>query len=214
MIRILSVNLGKAEQIHHQNRLIETGIFKSPVEGPVRVTNEGLVGDIQVDRKNHGGPDKAVYVYSLENHHYWATVRGEPTYNHGHFGENLTVTGMEDQTVHLGDTFSIGETVMQVTQPRVPCFKLGLKFSDPGFVGEFLTSGRTGFYLRVIEEGIICRNDVIAPLSKHARAITIQDAMQALIKHPDQRTRIEKVLAVDALSSAWRDDLSRRMNSH
>ena len=214
MAHILSVNLGKPECIPLQDRVIETGIYKFPVAGPVHVTKEGLVGDTQVDRKNHGGPDKAIYLYTVENYQHWATARGEAHYGHGHFGENLTVIGLEDDTVHIGDIFSAGETILQITQPRVPCFKLGLKFGDPDFVGEFLTSGRTGFYLRVIQEGQISSGDTIQLLSQDSGSVSVSNAIGALIKSPDQRRWIEKVLAVEALSSAWREDLSRRLNSH
>jgi MOSC domain-containing protein YiiM len=214
MPHILSVNLGRLERIPLQDRMIKTGIYKFPVAGPVQVTKEGLVGDTQVDRKNHGGPDKAIYVYTEENYQHWATARGEANYGHGHFGENLTVNGLEDHAVYIGDIFSAGETILQITQPRVPCFKLGLKFGDPDFVSTFLTSGRTGFYLRVIQEGMIRSGDTIQLLSQDSRSVAVNNAMRALIKHPDQRRWIDKVLAVDALSSAWRDDLSRRLNSH
>lgn len=213
MISVLSVNLGKSKTILHQDRLIETGIYKSPAAGPVRVDQEGVIGDIQVDRKNHGGPDKALYAYSWENYHYWAKARGENLYDPGHFGENLTASNLADDAVHIGDILSVGETLLQITQPRVPCFKLGLKFGDPGFVGEFLTSGRTGFYLRVLEEGEIRKGDSIKRRSQDKLAVTISDAMKALIKGADQHLWIERVLAVEALSSAWRDDLERRLHS-
>ncbi|MGI9213257.1 MAG: MOSC domain-containing protein, partial [Methylococcaceae bacterium] len=202
-----------AQCIPHAGRMIETGIYKLPVTGPIHVTKEGLIGDVQVDRKNHGGPDKAIYVYTEENHHHWAKLLGQPHYGYGYFGENFTVTDLQDDTVHIGDIFSMGETIVQVTQPRVPCFKLGLKFGDPAYVGEFLTSGRTGFYLRVIREGLVHSGDTIRLLSLEDRPITVSDAMRALIKHPEQRRWIEKVLAVDALSSAWREVLRRRLNS-
>ena len=212
MVHILSVNVGKPKFIHLQDRAIETGIYKLPVAGPAYVTKDGLAGDTQVDRKNHGGPDKAIYVYTEENYRYWATLRGDAHYDYGHFGENLTVIGMADDTVHIGDVFSAGETILQVTQPRVPCFKLGLKFEDPDFVGTFLTSGRTGFYMRVIQEGNINSGDTIQLLSRDIRAVSVSNSMRALIKSPDQRRWIDMVLAVDSLSSAWRDDLSRRIN--
>ena len=213
MISVLSVNLGKSKTVLHQDRLIETGIYKSPTVGPVRVGKEGVIGDIQVDRKNHGGPDKALYAYSWENYCYWAKARGEDLYDPGHFGENLTASNLADDAVHIGDIFSVGKTLLQITQPRVPCFKLGVKFGDPGFVGEFLISGRTGFYLRVLDEGEIRAGDSIKRVSQDELAVTISDAMKALIKGPDQRLWIERVLAVEALSSAWRDDLERRLNS-
>jgi MOSC domain-containing protein YiiM len=212
-MRVLSVNISQLIRVPHKGEEFETGIFKRPVESvAVSVTVEGLAGDAQADRKHHGGKDKAVYVYSHENQLYWAGVRGESAYPHGHFGENLSVSGMTDDVAHIGDIFAVGSTVvMQVTQPRVPCYKLGIVFGDPAFVGEFLVSGRTGFYLRVLETGSVRRGDDIRRVSSDPLAVTVRDAMQALMKGPQQQECIRRVLAVEGLSEAWRHDLSNRL---
>ena len=199
--------------LEHENRNTLTGICKIPVTGPIHVGQQGLDGDIQVDRKNHGGPDKAVYVYSQENYRYWDSALNTPTpLEPGVFGENLTVTAMPDAKVHIGDTFRIGGILVQVTQPRVPCFKLGLRMGDPSFVATFLTSGRAGFYLRVLEEGDINQNDAIICESQDHGKISIEYAMQALLKGPHQIEVIQEVLSVNALSAAWRQDLEKRLD--
>ena len=213
MSQVLAICLGSVTVIDHQGKQIETGFFKTPIPGGARVGIEGFDGDIQVDRKNHGGPDKAVYVYTRENHAYWANLKGEPVYPPGHFGENLAVTGLPDDRMHIGDILAIGETLMQVTQPRVPCYKLGYKFRDPGFVGEFLNSGRTGFYLRILREGWIHPGDGIQRIAEHPARITVANAMRALIPAPEQQDWMSKVIAIDALSDAWRQDLGRRLES-
>ena len=211
-MHVHAISLAQAPRhLPYRGNQVATGIYKSPVATPVRVTAQGFAGDLQVDRKNHGGPDKAVYAYTLENHHYWATTRGEPAYPPGQFGENLTVTGMPDERVHIGDIFRIGASLMQVTQPRVPCFKLGLKFGDPGFVREFLASGRTGFYLRVLEEGIVASGDPIMLQQADPQQVSIRDAMRALLTGSEQWAWREKVLAVPSLSAAWREDLAKRL---
>ncbi len=212
-MRVFAINTGVARQIHYRGRLVSTGIYKTPVEGPVMVHAEGFSGDVQVDRDHHGGPDKAVYAYTRENHRYWAAARREPDYPPGQFGENLTVTGMPDETVHIGDIFRIGASLMQVTQPRVPCYKLGVKFGDAGLVGEFLVSGRTGFYLRVLEAGIVQAGDPITLFAPDPSQVCIRDAMKALQHGPQRRSWIGRVLSLEALSDAWRADLTKRLNA-
>ena len=211
-MRVLSVNASQLTKVVFKGEEVVTGIFKKPLESTaVSVTAEGLAGDAQADRKHHGGIDKAVYVYSHENRVFWASARGDIAYPHGHFGENLSVSGMTDDVVHVGDIFTVGSTLMQVTQPRVPCYKLGIVFGDPAFVGEFLVSGRTGFYLRVLETGSVRRGDGVRQVSADPHAVTVRDAMQALIKGPRQQEWIRRVLAVDGLSDAWRQDLTNRL---
>lgn len=212
-MRVLAVSLGRSQFVQYRGKPVATGIFKSPVEGSVGVTAEGLTGDVQIDRKHHGGTDKAVYAYTVENHRHWAAVRGVSDYPPGYFGENLTVTGMPDEAVCIGDVFQVGGCLLQVTQPRVPCFKLGLKFGDPGFVSEFLKSGRTGFYLRVLEPGAVCAGDAISLAQQDPLQVSVRDAMQAILNGPDRPAWIERVLGVAALSAAWREDLIQRLNS-
>lgn len=213
MMQVLSVNVSIAKRLRHGDREIETGIDKQAVTGPVSVATGGLAGDVQVDRKHHGGIDKAVYVYTEENRRYWAEQRNEAVSPPGRFGENLTVTGMPDGNVHIGDVFAIGSTVLQVTQPRVPCHKLGIQFGEPEFVGAFLVSGRAGFYLRVLEEGIVEAGDMIRLVRPDPASVSIRDAMQALIKGPHQVEWMRRALTVAALSDAWRQDLTRRLAS-
>ncbi len=213
-MKVLSINLGTPKTLLYRGKTVKTGIFKTPTEGPQTATFEGFIGDHQADLKHHGGPDKAIYVYDQINLGYWALKRGESDYPPGHLGENLTVTGMEDENVHLGDVFVIGTTELQVTQPRVPCFKLGVKLKDAGFVGDFLRSGRTGFYLRVLKEGTISAGDTIMKCREDPAPISIKEAMKCLIQGPEQRLMIERVLANEALSLAWRLDLQDRFATH
>jgi MOSC domain-containing protein YiiM len=210
-MELLSISLGEPRQIEYNNRWVSTGIYKQPVPRAVGVTALGLAGDVQVDRENHGGRDKAIYVYTVENYRFWQEELGEESFPHGQFGENFTVSGMEDGDVHLGDVFQIGEIVVEVTQPRVPCFKLGVKMGDPRFVEAFLRSGRAGFYLRVLREGAVRAGDGITRVREDAAKLNIRDCMSAIIKGPRQREIIERALAVEALSEAWRKDLQKRL---
>jgi MOSC domain-containing protein YiiM len=210
-MELLAISSGRARELDYDRRRILTGIYKEPVVGPVKTTALGIEGDVQVDRENHGGPDKAVYAYSIENYRYWEQELGRSPFPYGQFGENFTVSGMPDETVHVGDVFRIGTALLQVTQPRVPCFKLGIKMGDPAFVGRFRRSGRVGFYLRVLEEGEVQAGDPITRISEDGEKLDIRDAMLALDKGSRQREIIERALGIEALSQAWQNDLGKRL---
>jgi MOSC domain-containing protein YiiM len=209
-MKIAGIAIGEIEEISYRGKKVKTGIFKKPLHRPIFLGREGLEGDVQVDKKNHGGPDKAVYAYSLENLRYWSKIRSEPDYAPGHMGENITLEGLDDHEVAIGDQFQMGSAIVEVTQPRVPCFKLGIRMQHPKFVGEFLTSGRSGFYLRVLQEGLIQGGDTVTRIHADPHKVSIPNAMKALIKGPDQAFWIAQALSVPALSTAWREDLEER----
>lgn len=209
-MELLAISLAEAKQIEYDGRSVSTGIFKEPVDGPVKGGTFGLEGDVQVDLENHGGKDKAIYVYTVENYRFWEKELGKPPFPYGQFGENFTVRGMPDESVHIGDIFQVGKIVVQVTQPRVPCFKLGVKMGDSSFVDIFLKSGRTGFYFRVLEEGEVCSGDPIILLQEDPERLNIADAMLAIIKGPHQQKIIAKALRIEALSQSWRKSLEKR----
>ena len=210
-MKLLSISLAEARQVEYNQRQVSTGIYKEPVDGAVSATELGLMGDVQVDRENHGGRDKDIYVYSIENYLFWQEQLGVEAFPHGQFGENFTVSGMEDENVHVGDIFQFGEILVEVTQPRVPCFKLGIKMGDPKFVETFLHSGRVGFYLRVLREGTVRADDTISLAQEHPAKLNIRDCMLAIIKGPRQHEIIARALAIEALSEAWRKDLRKRL---
>lgn len=211
MEQIISISLSGLKQLEHQGRKTQTGICKEPVSGSVYVSTEGIEGDVQADRENHGGVDKAVYAYAVENYRYWEQEL-ERQLPYGQFGENLAVTGLTDELVHIGDIFRLGQIEAQVTQPRVPCFKLGMRMGDNGFVGRFHFSGRVGFYLRILKEGSLNPGDAIEKLQADPAGLTIRDAMLALNKNPRQREIIARALAIPALSQAWRESLQKKQS--
>jgi MOSC domain-containing protein YiiM len=152
--RLESVNVALPEDVPYRGRPIRTGINKMPVRGPVMVRRLNLDGDAQAELTVHGGPDKAVYVYASENYALWREELGRDL-PFGQFGENLTTSGFLEEDIHVGDLLTVGQAVLRVTQPRFPCFKLGNKMGDMRFIVRFLESGRSGFYCRVLEEGLI-----------------------------------------------------------
>lgn len=212
-MQLLAVCVGRPAFHPHQGGMVLTGIYKAPAEGRLIAGRHGLPGDGQADLANHGGADKALYAYTHENHAWWQAELGRDAFPYGQFGENLTVTGMPDESVHIGDRYRIGAALVEVTQPRVPCFKLGLRMQLPEFPRRFKVSGRVGFYLRVLEEGEIGAGDPIEPVRAHPQALSIREAMRALLPVPDRDEVIRRLLDNDALSTAWRQELEGRLGA-
>lgn len=174
MARLFSVNVGRPRSVEHQGRTVRTAIFKEPVLLRVRVGRENVEGDRQADLRVHGGPDKAVYAYDLSAYEHWRRELGREL-PFGQFGENLTVEGMPETEVRIGDVYRVGGALLQVSQPRSPCYKLAMRMGSPAFLRTFLESGRTGFYLRVLEEGEIGAGDAIELVSRDAKALTVAE---------------------------------------
>ncbi len=162
--RVLSVNVALARSVPWKGQIVRTGIFKTPVEQRVTVRRLGLEGDEQADLEAHGGPLKAMYAYPSEHYAVWRDELPGTPLPWGAFGENLTVAGLSEDAVRVGDRFRIGTSVLAATKPRFPCYKLGIKFGREDLVDRFLASGRTGFYLRVLEEGELGARDRIEVL--------------------------------------------------
>ena len=178
--RIVSVNVGRPRETKYRGRVIRTGIFKEPVSGPVRVGHLNLEGDGQADLRVHGGADKAVYIYPAGHYSLWRDeLRRELAY--GHFGENLTVDGVLERDAHIGDIFLAGTALLQVTQPRFPCYKLGIRMGDQRFIRRFLFSGRTGFYARVLREGEVAPGDTLQLASSDPTEPTIADVVESVV---------------------------------
>ena len=171
-MKLLSVQVGQARTLEFRGRSVRTGIFKDPVLFRVRATRLGLAGDVQADRRVHGGPEAAVYAYDLSGYAHWRDELGVE-YPFGQFGENLTVEGMAETEVRIDDVYRIGDALLQVSKPRSPCFKLALKMERPDFPRRFLQSRRTGFYLRVLEEGEVGAGDPITLVSRENGAVSI-----------------------------------------
>lgn len=207
MCRLLSIQRAQVSRwVQHGRKTVETGIWKLPVEeGVIAVDALGVDGDLQIDQVNHGGADKAVYVYSQDNLDWWSAEIGQ-TIVPGQLGENFTVSGLRDEDVYIGDLYRVGDCVFQVTQPRVPCFKLGLRMGDPAFVRRFHASGRTGFYWRVITPGQVRVGDGVERIGRGEGDISVAMAMLAVTPGPEKAGMRQKLLANPALSAAWRED--------
>ena len=204
MNKVISVNVGLPKELVSGDRSITTGIIKTPVSGPVRVKTLNLDGDGQADLTVHGGVDKAVYLYPSEHYEFWQQELEEKL-TWAAFGENLTVAGLLETNVGIGDQLSIGTAVVAISGPRLPCYKLAAKFRREDMIRRFLDSRRTGFYVRVLQEGELQAGDSIAVLHEDPARLTIRELTDVYVtKNPD-RKQIERVLSVPALPRSWHD---------
>lgn len=209
-MRLVSVNVGRPRPVPYRDGVVSTGIYKDPVAGPVWVRRLNLEGDGQADLKVHGGEHKAVYAYPFEHYAFWSRELRRNDLGYGQFGENLTVEGLLEEQVHIGDVYRIGAALLQVSQPRSPCFKLGLRMGDAGFVARFAAANRTGFYLCVLEEGRVQVGDAIVLADRALDSLSVRDAFR--LRHGSGGTHVEYARAAVApgLSPSWRAAFERR----
>jgi MOSC domain-containing protein YiiM len=197
--RVLSVNVGRARQIEQNGELTTTAIWKSPVEGRVAVRGVNVAGDEQADRTVHGGPDKAVYAYASEDAHWWEGELGREL-PPGAFGENLTVAGLDVTSALIGERWRVGTALLEVSQPRIPCWKLGRRMDDPRFLKRFAGAGRPGAYLRIVEEGEVGAGDPVAVVERPGHEITVGLVSRAYLH---DHALAPRLLEAPALSHSW-----------
>ena len=210
-MRLISVNVGLPRPVPYQDGIVSTGIYKEPVAGPVWVRRLNLDGDGQADLKVHGGEHKAVYAYPLEHYAFWSRELGRNDLGYGQFGENLTVEGLLEEQVNIGDVYRIGKALLQVSQPRAPCFKLGIRMGDAGFVARFAAANRTGFYLRVLEEGRVAAGDAIVLAERAKDSVSVSSAFRLRHGTGGTRAEYERAARVSAFSPGWRMAFEKRL---
>jgi MOSC domain-containing protein YiiM len=203
-MQVISVNVGLPKDLPVGDWLVPSGIFKTPVQGSVRVRTLNLDGDGQADLTVHGGPDKAVYLYPSEHYPFWQQELGRQL-DWGSLGENLTTAGITEENICAGDQLQIGSVALQVTQPRLPCFKLAAKFQRDDIVKTFAGSRKTGFYTRVVHEGSLRAGDSIILLQRDRVQLTIHELANLFFDKQAPRAEIERALSVTALSKSWRE---------
>ena len=205
-MKLLSINVGMPTAVLSGGQGVMTSIFKKPVAGPVMVRLLNLHGDEQSDLRVHGGTYKAVYAYSAQNIEHWKVYLRRDDLGPGSFGENLTVEGLTDSEIAVGDELEIGSARFVVTQPRIPCFKLGIALGMPEFVKVFHWAGRNGFYLRVLEEGRIEAGDEIRIAPAREPRMTVSELVKLSNAKELTPQQLERILALDALTPSWKDD--------
>ena len=212
-MNVVSVNVGQPREVLWKGKPVQTGIFKAPVTGPVAVLADHLAGDTQVDRRVHGGPDKAVYAYDLAHYAFWQQQLPTTTLPPGIFGENLTTSGLPDQEVYLGDTFAVGTAVLVALQPRLPCLKLGLRFNEGRMIRRFQDARRSGIYFGVRQPGLVQAGDALVLLERAAHGLTIQDITDQFYRPDKQADQLAAFLAQPLLPAFFQESFSRMLQA-
>ncbi len=213
-MNLVSVNTGLPRDVTWHGRVVTTGIFKHPVEGRVALRRLNLDGDRQADLTVHGGEHKAVYCYPVEHYAYWQRELAGTDVTIAMFGENFTTEGLMEDDTHIGDEFAIGSATVVVTQPRLPCYKLGVRFQSDLMVKRFLASGRTGFYLAVVREGTVGAGDEISIVARDPQAVPVSEITRLYVSktyNESDAGSVERALKVAALPDSWKDHLRDRL---
>ncbi len=214
MARLLSVNVGLPRDIEWNGRTVHTGIWKDPVRGRCRVGRLKLEGDGQGDLAGHGGEQRAVFVYQIESYRYWQEQLKRTDFVHGQFGENFTIEGLPDDVVCIGDRYRIGSALFEVTQPRVTCYRVGIRMNEPRMPALLTSSGRPGFYFRVLREGEVGAGDDIVKMGEAKERMTVAEINALLYSPGHARDRLERALRIEALSPGWRSSFEALRQSH
>ena len=202
MNKLVNICVGQPKEVMFNEKPIQTSIFKYPVEGSAKACLHNIEGDRQADLTVHGGRDKAIYVYSEDNYDRWSEILGRPQLESAQFGENLTVQGCLDTQILIGETLQIGSVIVKVTQPRIPCFKLGMRFNDKMMPKLFWETGLLGFYLRVEKEGTFKRGDVFNSLERPSHGITVRD-LWSVVTDGNQDGAKRALAALDHIDDGW-----------
>jgi MOSC domain-containing protein YiiM len=204
-VRLISLNVGRPRLVRWRGQMVSTGIFKEPVEGRVPLRRLNLDGDRQADLTVHGGREKAVYVYPSEHYAYWRAELPDAELAHGSFGENFTTEGLDETTVNIGDEFRIGSSArVVVTQPRQPCYKLGIRFGRADMVKRFHQSRLSGFYLAVLEEGEVGAGDEFVLVKRDPNNVTVRDIYEHFSGNALSPDMLRRALRIEALAEGWR----------
>jgi len=208
-MQIVSVNVGRPREVVWREMPVETAIFKAPLQGEVSVGKLNLAGDRQADLSVHGGADKAVYGYPHEHYEFWRKeLATDLTW--GNFGENLTIEGLSENDLFIGDRLRVGSSVLTVTQPRMPCYKLAIRFNRDDIIKRFLASRRCGFYFSVAEEGELAAGATVEVLSRDPERVTVVDIVDLFLSGRPDTKLLERALRVAALPASWKMALAER----
>jgi MOSC domain-containing protein YiiM len=210
-MKIISLNVGRPRLVVWNGQTVSTGIYKTPVEGRVMLRTLNLDGDRQADLTVHGGPSKAAYAYPAEHYLYWRGELPGTELPFGMFGENFTTEGLDEAHVNIGDRFRIGSAEVTVTVPRMPCYKLGIKFGRTDIIKRFMASGRTGFYFSVQCEGEVGAGDEIELIGRDENNVTVADISRLYARDKSDVETMRRAVAVEALPESWRDHFRQRL---
>ena len=207
-MKVLATNIGRKKLVPWRGREISTGIFKSPVEQPLDLGKEIVHSDVIADRKVHGGIDKACYLFSAEHYPYWKELYPELDWNWGMFGENLTIEGMNEKDIQIGDVYEVGTALVEVSQPREPCYKLGIRFGSQQILKQFIDHAYPGTYVRVLREGQVRTGDDLKLVSRPEISISVKDLFGLFYARSKDTDLVERAIASNALPEKKRIKLS------
>jgi MOSC domain-containing protein YiiM len=210
MAKVISLNVGLPRTVNFHGQAVTTGIFKEPVKGRIKLRRLNLDGDKQADLTVHGGPDKAVYAYPIEHYDYWKKRLPNMKLPWGMFGENLTTEGLLEDQVNIGDVFRVGSGELVTTQPRMPCYKLGVKFGRMDIIRQFMNSKLTGIYFRVLKEGEVGAGDAIELIDRDENNVTVKDIVRLVTAEADIAT-LRRAVHIKALPEAWRQEFLEQL---
>lgn len=208
-MKIISTNIGQRREVNWKGKILETGIFKSPVNTSIYLGTTDVKDDQVIDRKHHGGIDKACYAYSADHYSFWSSIFPNVDMTHGAFGENLTIEGLNENEIKIGDQYQIGkDVIVEVSQPRQPCLKLGIRFNDQKIVKHFINEPFSGVYLRIIQEGNVENGDVFKLVHRVDQNLNVAQVHSLLSK--DKNVELAKIaILMDELASSYKQDIQR-----
>lgn len=203
-MKLISLNVARPQIVMRNGEPVSTAIFKQPIEGRVMLRTLNLDGDRQADLSVHGGPTKAVYVYPAEHYEFWRHEFPEMELPLGMFGENFTVTGFSETSLNIGDQFRVGGAIVMVTEPRMPCYKLGIRFGRVDVIKRFLVSERSGFYLAVLQEGEVGVGDDFQLMKRNEGSVTVNEIVRLYSRDKTNVELLRRAIAVEELPESWR----------
>lgn len=209
-MKIISTNIGTSKTVEWQGKEIQTGIFKYPVNEPIVLEKTDVKGDQVIDRKYHGGEMKACYIYSHDHYAFWKAQYPDLDWDYGMFGENLTVQGLNEATVKIGDVYTVGAAKVQVTQPRQPCFKLGIRFQDQGIIKKFVDQPYPGVYLAVLENGAVKKGDEFQLVERREKSVSIAEVYHLLFQKPENIELAQMALEDPILPINCKDSIRKK----
>jgi len=213
-MKLLSVNVSKPKLRRYGFKFVTTAFLKKPIYGSVVVNQYNVDGDKQADLMNHGGADKAVYGFSPDHYDYWKQKLGIDHIDFGKFGENLSISGLDEAEIAIGDQIQINDCILEVSQPRIPCYKISFEFKEMPMLNNFIAYAHTGVYFRVVQTGTIAVNDDVEIIYKHPAKITIKNLFRAYFdsKYPDQEKVMRAAVALPELADAWKKKMDDRLH--
>lgn len=208
-MEIISTNIGLPQTITWKEKTVQTGIFKKPVKGPIFLSKTGVVDDAVMNEKAHGGIDKSCYLYSTNHYDFWKQKYPDLDWNWGVFGENLSVAGLAENKMHIGDVLEIGDAIVKITQPRIPCYKLGVRFDNQDIIKDFLEAGRPGIYVKVLQEGWVKAGDKVYLLERQSNNLTVTQVFNQFTVSKRDKYLIDRALEDKDLAVSMIKDLKR-----